>query len=58
MRGVPLWTATLWPRAANVVMVTEDLIEVRDWEYIETMREREREWRGRERQSDRETFGK
>ena len=35
--------ATLWPRAASVVMVTEHLIEVSDWEYIETISERERE---------------
>lgn len=42
-RDIPLWTATLWPRTARVVMVTEHLIEVRDWEYIETMSERERE---------------
>lgn len=42
-RDVPLWTATLRPRAARVVMVTEHLIEVRDWEYIETISETERE---------------
>lgn len=34
---VPLWTS-----AARVVMVTEHLIEVRDWEYNETIRERGR----------------